>query len=125
MRYTFLGCLSSLIILVLFVLPGESFAGEFLTYTSYPEGTPHRFASGDFVGNGRSDLAVLNAGGNNVTVFLTNSDGTLRQSALSPNWEIFGFPLLATMMSGDRKLDLAIAGRYGTDILFNTGHPAK
>src|SRR4030081_3515303 len=110
MRYTFLGCLSSLIILVLvlFVLPEESFAGEFLTYASYPGGQPRQFASGDFVGNGRSDLAVLNLSSDNVTVLLTNRDGTL-QKPVKYAVGINPISIAVGDVNGDGKLDIIVA----------------
>jgi FG-GAP-like repeat/Abnormal spindle-like microcephaly-assoc'd, ASPM-SPD-2-Hydin/Cep192 domain 4 len=53
--------------------------GTFKTETTYTTGTslnPQYIVAGDFNGDGRPDLAVVNQGSNNVGVFINNGDGT-------------------------------------------------
>ena len=110
MRHAF-ACIKSLFILFLLALPGKSFAGklgQFLTYTGYPGGSPFAFASGDFNGDGRPDLAVLNSTDGNVTVFLTNRDGTLKKPVTYPIG-VNPSSIAVADVNGDGKLDIVVA----------------
>jgi FG-GAP-like repeat len=101
---TFIGSL----LLLLVILPSESFAGQFLTYTSYPGGSPFAFASGDFNGDGRYDLAVLNSSDGNVSVFLASADGILK----TPVTYAIGVnpsSIAVADLNGDGKLDIVVA----------------
>jgi len=78
-------------------------------------GSPSAVASGDFDGNRKSDLAVVNGKDNSVSVFLSNGDGTFTPAPHSPftvNGGLFGgsFPLAIAVgdFNGDGNLDLAI-----------------
>jgi hypothetical protein len=78
-------------------------------------------AVGDFNGDGRADLAVLNSSTSNVSVLLGNGDGTFRASvnyaANGPTWLAVGD------FNGDGKADLAIAntGINSVSILAGVG----
>jgi len=99
----------ALFVLFLLALPCESFGAEFLTYTSYPGGRPFAFASGDFNGDGRPDFAVLNSGKNGVTVFLTNSDGTLKKPVTYHPVGVKPLAIAVADINGDGKLDIVVA----------------
>src|SRR5208283_737119 len=51
----------------------------------FPAGTqPYSVAVGDFNGDGKLDLAIANAGGNNVTILLGNGAGGFVEAPNSP-----------------------------------------
>ena len=86
----------------------NSHAVDFGPATAYPAGTnPVGAITGDFNGDGKPDVAVLNAGSNNVSILLNNGDGTFQPAK--------DFDLGNSMSSifigdfnGDGKLDLAL-----------------
>ena len=51
---------------------GDGFAPQGIRLGSYPDA----IVTGDFTGNGRIDLAVVNGGSANVSVLLGNGDGS-------------------------------------------------
>jgi len=102
------GYVHGLLLLFVLIVPCDSFAGQFLTYASYPGGVPFAFAAGDFNGDGRSDLAVLNLTDGNVTVFLSNSDGTLRKPVTYPIG-VNPSSIAVADINGDGKLDIVVA----------------
>ncbi len=92
---------------LMFALCGNVFAGnEFLTYASYPVSHALTVASGDFAGNGRSDLAV--SLGASVMVFLANPDGTFQAPV---KYRIGPDPRSIAVgdMNGDGKSDIIVA----------------
>ena len=67
--------------LVLYILSGVllAHAGQFLEAPEYPAGTsPQAVAVGDFNGDGKLDVAVVNGNANTVSVMLGNGDGTFQ-----------------------------------------------
>jgi hypothetical protein len=67
--------------LVLYILSGAllAHAGQFLEAPEYPTGTsPQAVAVGDFNGDGKLDVAVVNGNANTVSVLLGNGDGTFQ-----------------------------------------------
>jgi hypothetical protein len=67
--------------LVLYILSGAlvAHAGQFLEAPEYPTGTsPQAVAVGDFNGDGKLDVAVVNGNSNTVSVILGNGDGTFQ-----------------------------------------------
>jgi len=77
---------------------------------NYPVGTSPIWpvAVGDFNGDGKQDLAVVNRGSGNVSILLGNGDGTF-QNAL--NFGAGSTPAFVAVgdFNGDHKLDLAVA----------------
>jgi VCBS repeat protein/PKD domain-containing protein/IPT/TIG domain-containing protein/putative Ig domain-containing protein len=96
--------------------------GRFLPAVDYqsPPNYPYRLISGDFNGDGRSDLAMttLNGSGigkDGVNIYLSNPDG----SVAGPTLFETGFgaePLAAADFNGDRKLDLAVGNTGSAEI---------
>jgi VCBS repeat protein/ASPM-SPD-2-Hydin domain-containing protein/FG-GAP repeat protein len=70
---------------------------------------PQAVAVGDFNGDGKQDLVVVNGNANTVSIFLGNGDGTF-QAPTSNFATASGFPLaIATGdFNGDGKLDVAV-----------------
>jgi N-acetylneuraminic acid mutarotase len=100
-------------------LPSVAFA----PHVDYPVGSsPISVAVGDFAGNGKQDLAVVNEGSNSVSVLMGNGDGTFQPAVnytvgSDPRWVAVGD------FRHDGKLDLAVActGSNGVNILLGNG----
>ena len=71
--------------------------------------TPDALAIGDFLGNGKLDIAVANFGDGTVTLLLGNGDGTFTQATGSPFAVGNGPTAIAIAdFNGDGRLDLAV-----------------
>jgi uncharacterized repeat protein (TIGR01451 family) len=88
--------------------PARSNAVDFESPTTYPVGTsPYAIVAGDFSGDGKSDLAVANAGSNNISVLVNNGDGTFKPAVNSPAGTS-PQAVAADDFNGDGKLDLVV-----------------
>src|SRR5262249_28317903 len=87
--------------------------GTFQPQVSYPVGSlPFSLVVGDFAGNGRLDLAVVNAGlfpdnSGSVSVLLGNGDGTFQPQVSYPVGSL-PFSLVAGDFNGDGRIDLGV-----------------
>ena len=88
--------------------------GTFTAETTNPpiSGTPSYFATGDFNGDGKTDLVVAENAGT-IAILLGNGDGTFAASG-SVNSGISGSPIAVADFNGDGKLDIAVAAGTGT-----------
>jgi hypothetical protein len=79
--------------------------------------------TGDFVGNGKLDLAVTNTADGTVSILLGKGDGTFLPAVTSNTGLGAGNPVwLATAdFNGDHKLDLAVEGGSSVSILLGKG----
>ena len=95
-------------ILALLFTAHRAAAVEFAAAKSYPVGTnPAAFVVGDFNGDGKADVAVLNAGSNNLSILLGNGDGTF-QAAKNFDLGKSMTGLFAADFNNDGKTDLAV-----------------
>ena len=101
-----------------FWLAANSLAVEFSAASAYAVGSsPQTVVVGDFNGDGKLDLAVLNTASNNVSILLGNGDGTFQAAKNSPcGTNPSG--ILVGDFNGDGKLDLAVfmAGNTTTSV---------
>ena len=98
-------------------------------YTAAEFLSPYSLVAGDFTGNGRLDLALIDGGNQDfggtvpasVDVLLGNGDGTF-QAPL--RYVVGGYPfdLLAGDFTGDGKLDLAFASHFSNVISVMLGN---
>ena len=88
--------------------PWQTAATEFASSQSYPVGTnPSGIAIGDFNGDGKPDIAVVNSGSNNVSILLGNGDGTFQAAK---NFDV-GNSMTSIAVgdfNGDGKLDVVV-----------------
>ena len=95
--------------------------GTFQPQVTYAVGNgPDAIVAGDFTGDGRTDLAVANAGDNDVSVLLGNGDGTFQPQV---TYAVGNGPdaIVAGDFNGDGRTDLAVAnysdpGVHGNDV---------
>src|SRR5262249_18133895 len=96
---------------------------SFFTSPAFAVGsTPHGEAVGDFNGDGKADLAVVNQGSNTVSILLGNGDGTFKPKT---DYATGTTPVGIAVgdFNGDGKLDLAVAnlGAKSISILLGNG----
>jgi len=94
---------------------------QFSGPTNYPVGiSPLGAAVGDFNGDGKQDLAVVNTGSANVSILLGNGDGTFQPAV---NYSVGGSPGYVAVgdFNGDGKLDLAVSNGPVVNILLGNG----
>jgi uncharacterized repeat protein (TIGR01451 family) len=127
-------CIAILTLLILSI-PANLAAIDFAAAKSYPAGAlPVATVTGDFNGDGKVDIAVANQGSGDVSILLSNGDGTFQPAK---NFATGNNPIaiVAGDFNGDGKLDVAafepgangVAGSVG--ILLGNGdgtfQPAK
>jgi uncharacterized repeat protein (TIGR01451 family) len=84
---------------------------------------PNAVAVGDFNGDGKADLALVNVNGGNggsVSVLLGNGDGTF-QAAVTYSAGASSESLAVGDFNGDSKADLAVVSGFGVSILLGNG----
>jgi hypothetical protein len=97
--------------------------GSFQRPVEYAEGLPTDVAVGDFNGDGKPDLAVVNNDTSVVSILLNNGDGTF-QSQVNYATEPFSQTIVAADFNGDGKLDLLVGaglGGPGSSLLLGNG----
>jgi len=80
---------------------------------------PRGIAAGDFTGNGKQDLAIVNSTDNTLTILLSNGDGTFTQAVGSPIYLGNNLqPVAVTVgdFNNDEILDLAVANETDNSV---------
>jgi len=93
---------------------GDSCSNLLFGAASVGVGTnPTSVVLGEFNGDGKADLAVANGGSNNVSILLSNGDGSFQTAV---NYAVGANPDSVAVgdFNGDGKADLAVAN-YGSD----------
>ncbi len=96
----------------------------YLSPTKMVAGTrPVAIATGDFNGDNKLDIVVVNQGDNNVTILLGNGDGTFTAAAKSSNVGNYPSAVAVGDFNGDKKSDLAVSNNQdnGLSILLSNG----
>lgn len=109
--------------LVLLMVPAARAQLQFSGPTNYPVGTAPVWpiAVGDFNGDGKQDMAVVNRGSGNVSILLGNGDGTFQNAFNVDTGSAPAPPAFVAVgdFNGDHKLDLAV-GNGSVNTVSNT-----
>ena len=112
---------NSTIIVNLMKGDGSSSFSETYTFNSAPTGVfPAAVAVGDFNGDGKLDIAVVDGSSNKVAVFLNNGDGTF---GMTPQTYAVGVGVASLALgdfNGDGKLDIVTANLGTFDPMTST-----
>jgi uncharacterized repeat protein (TIGR01451 family) len=93
------------------VTPSQMRATDFAPPQSYPVGTkPVAIATGDFNGDGKLDLAVLNNTSEDISILFGNGDGTFKATINTPVSHSGNGPSAFAVgdFNGDKKLDIVV-----------------
>ena len=96
--------------------------GTFQNQGTYPVGSyPIALVTGDFNGDGRTDLAVANSYDNDVSILLGNGDGTFQNQV---TYKVGSSPdaLVTGDFNGDGRTDLAVANSGSNDVSILLGN---
>ncbi len=95
----------------------------FASATSIATGTtPQRHVLFDYNNDGKLDLAVANTGGNTVTVYTGNGNGTFNSTAVATISTTDPTSITAGDFNGDGYPDLAVASYGGYTVAIYTGN---
>ena len=101
---------------------GSQHVGETTQLLSYNAGAnPESVVTGDFNGDGRLDIAVVNGAGNNISVLFGNGNGTFQSpvnyaDSLGPTF------IVVADLRGNGHLDLVVADyESGVSVFLNNG----
>jgi hypothetical protein len=95
---------------------------QFSGPTNYPVGkAPDGVAVGDFNGDGKTDLAVVNTGGQTVGILLGNGDGTFQSAVNYPCGSTCQYVAVGDFR-GDGKLDLAVSNGSANNVSILLGN---
>jgi uncharacterized repeat protein (TIGR01451 family) len=111
----------ALAILASISFPPGAAATDFAKAKFYPVGTnPFVIVTGDFNGDGKLDMAVVNIDSSDVSILLGNGDGTFQAAK---NIAIAGGvgPIVTGDFNGDHKLDLAVGSDTNATLLLGNG----
>ncbi len=94
---------------VLTCLSFEASAQSFTPATNYSTGLyPASLAVGDFNGDGKQDVAVINVSSGSVSIFLGQGDGTLQVAPATLPTGVYASRIVVGDFNGDGKADLAV-----------------
>lgn len=118
--------LSSLVVSSLLVLSNIPLAIaqlQFSSPTNYQVAiAPVSVAVGDFNGDGKRDLAVVNSGSANVSVLLGNGDGTFQSAINYGVGSLHPTSLAVGDFNGDHRLDLVVANGSANSVSILLGN---
>jgi len=90
-------------------LPCAALAQSFAPAVNYATGLyPAALAVGDFNGDGKQDVAVINVSSGTVSIFLGQGDGTLQVVPATLPTGVYASRIAVGDFNGDGKLDLAV-----------------
>lgn len=101
--------------------PNVSFANSSISVGTNPRG----IAAGDFNGDGKQDLAIVNSTDNTLSILLGNGDGTFTQASGSPislGNNLQSVAVIAADFNNDGILDLAVANETDNSVSILTGN---
>ncbi|MBI4651233.1 VCBS repeat-containing protein, partial [Candidatus Desantisbacteria bacterium] len=97
--------------------------GSFNASSIHNTGNSPQFAfSGDFNGDNKLDLAIANSASNNISIFISNGDGTFEPSKTYGGIGLTPYFITMGDFDGDNKLDLAVANKGSNDISIYPGN---
>jgi DNA/RNA endonuclease YhcR with UshA esterase domain len=107
------------------------FSPQGATHTDWDSWSSPKVVTGDFLGNGRTDIAVLNPGQGGIADYLSNGDGTFHavfspQGATHTDWDSWSNPTVVTGdFNGDGRVDIAVTnpgqGQGGVAVYLSNG----
>ena len=97
------------------------------TYTIAPTSSLNLYSLGpmvvgDFNGDGKQDLAILNGGVNTVTILLGNGDGTFTIAPSSPSIGAIPLQIAEGDLNGDGIMDLVVTTESSTPLVVLLGN---
>jgi glycine rich protein/VCBS repeat protein len=96
----------------------------FATGVTYPtiSTSPNSVTSSDFNNDGYSDLATADSGGDSITVFINNGDGTYSTGTSYPTFGDYPYRITSADFNNDGYSDLATANYFGNNITVFTNN---